>query len=606
MKLKTLTFSKRTAFLRFFLLIAVFLVSFYYSSGLILFDSPVNRSFSLVELIAVTVILTVITSLYFYIEYREKGLVHNYYLLGALGLLFIVNTITTFFFKSPHEFDYVSPLGDPIHGTFTINIYDKVQYVFRFIGILLVSYLTIVVMPQKIKTDKGIKRIALLYVGVVLILIIISYITKFNDYVSFFNKFSESIDDDSFAIAPLGLHKNTYGYLIVLAIFSTLLVHLNDKKWYWLVLVGYLYLNLLFSLCKAGIVIATFGVLAYLISRFFLTYKEHKKMNYIVLAAFLGFALILFSLYLLGNRLGDSNLLHKISKGINNIFTERSSTITTRTYIWDNVNSIISSTSIVFGCGYGLFGDLLHAYNMSSDVTKWINNTHQAHNAWLQYLGNGGIITLLIALAVIGIYVYAIIKIMKNHKSLAIWSLILLVSSIAYSLVENYPLFLGSTTEMMYLNVLLFVPVMQKFIRENKFIKVNDEDEKVEVGQVERKSIYTFIAPIVGCISGIGIALAIKVHLLFLLFLTTIIIYYVIMLILNKKNWALIKKQSALLFATLLISFIGCFVLINSMIFAIAYAIAWTLIILFIAISLPCLSKIYYTEPLMNRLDNLI
>ena len=252
------------------MLIAVFLVSFYYSSGLILFDSPVNRSFSLVELIAVTVILTVITSLYFYIEYREKGLVHNYYLLGALGLLFIVNTITTFFFKSPHEFDYVSPLGDPIHGTFTINIYDKVQYVFRFIGILLVSYLTIVVMPQKIKTDKGIKRIALLYVGVVLILIIISYITKFNDYVSFFNKFSESIDDDSFAIAPLGLHKNTYGYLIVLAIFSTLLVHLNDKKWYWLVLVGYLYLNLLFSLCKAGIVIATFGVLAYLISRFFL------------------------------------------------------------------------------------------------------------------------------------------------------------------------------------------------------------------------------------------------------------------------------------------------------------------------------------------------
>ena len=606
MTVKTLTYTNKTAFLRFFLLVFFSLVCCYFASGIAIFDAQPNRGLSLNEFIIFAAILAVTGFAYFFIEYKRKGIIHNYYLLGGLGVLFIVNTITTLVFKSPHNFSLVTPLGDTVEGVFEIDITQKIIYLARFFAVLLMSYLTIVVYPQKIKTDKGIKLIAWMMILLAFILIFISYFTNFKDYISFFNKFAESINDDSFAISPLGLHKNTYGYLLVLAIFCALLLHVKEQKWYPYLFVGIIYLHLIFSFCKAGILIATVGVLAYLTARFFLSLKEHKKMNLITLGCFAGLFVLVFALYLIGNQMAETTILNKLSTGINNILFKRNSTITTRSYIWNNAINIAKSTSLVFGCGFGLFGDLLFAYNTASDTTRWINSTHQAHNAWLQYLGNGGIITLVIAAAIIGIFVYACIKIMKNHKSLAIWALILLTCSIGYSLVENYPLFLGTSSEMMCFNALLFIPVMQVYLRENKFIQINDEKEMMPSEPINRNCVFTFISPFVGALTAFGIAAAIKLNLLFLLFLLAPCVYLALILTIKKGDWKITLKQGLLLLITLVVAFVTCYFTFDALIMAIVVIIVVALNATVYAAFLPSLSQYYNSNELMNKINALV
>ena len=136
-------------------LIAALLLGFYLSSGIILFQNPVDDPIPLNVFIIGFVLYVLFLGLLFFFNSFERNHIKFFLPLAvALGVIFAINIITTSIFKNTTEFTLISIDSQEYHGTYFVTNSEKFKYILQFFVMCMNVYLGLVVIPQMIKKQK--------------------------------------------------------------------------------------------------------------------------------------------------------------------------------------------------------------------------------------------------------------------------------------------------------------------------------------------------------------------------------------------------------------------------------------------------------------------
>lgn len=446
---------RKLEIVNYILLVICFAVGFYLAAGMYIFSKTPEEDIRLWALIAGPIILLLSLGALLFINIKNKRYKPNHILIGLLGLVFVAGLFTIIFIKDRGIYQYPGADGNPCEFEYHITPILRFTYIVELFAYLVTGFMVFDIVHQVVDGRKLLKLACYFILIVVGVLTIISYIKDFQKYIEVI-KYLTKGEIYVNAVASVFESKNNYAYVLTLAIFASLILHYHDKKWYWLAICGFVYLNMFFTLCKWLLFLDAIAILAYLAYRFFASYKENKKRNLITLAAIAGSLVILSSglitILAVNNKL--DSLIELITKQ-NDV-----DTLDARLWIWKRAVLAIENGNWITGAGFNLFGQLLFRYNTYDVVTQFANNTRSAHNGYLQYIGDGGIILLLVALIIAGMLIYLCIKNMKIDRDLMVISLIILVFSLIYMIIESGTIFLPRSMENAALTVLATLPIL--------------------------------------------------------------------------------------------------------------------------------------------------
>ena len=241
---------------------------------------------------------------------------------------------------------------------------------------------------------------------------IISYATETTKYFELLKHLTDG-ENYKYVVYSAYVNKNNYAFLLSLAIISTLYLHYYYRKWWLFIASGFIYLNMVFTLSKALLVLDVLLVFAYLVYIYVLTEKEKKTRNACI-AGGAGAVILALSIVAIV-------LLAKSNQNNGGY-----SSIETRSWIWQRSFETINNTNWVSGAGYKIFGDLLLRYNTSDPITLPVNNTSLAHNMIIESFGNGGILLFLVTISIFGMCIYMNVKNLKINRDLSVISFILI------------------------------------------------------------------------------------------------------------------------------------------------------------------------------------
>lgn len=454
------------------LIYIMLLLFMYYWENISMLDfvNP-TRGFVLGEVILFFLGIIMITGVYFYLEKRRNGLKINYFLLFLLAGIFIYATIVILCIPGQKTFTVVNKLDPSVIyiGTLNTSVEKRVYYIFFAFIALLFSYLFVDVFPKKYHFAKILNLGFYIACVVATICMIYSYIVEFNAYVGFIkNLLGNSVDYET-TVHSWWNNRSNYSVFLLFMIFYALYVHHTNGKWWLYLVVGFLFVNLIFTLSKTNIPLAAILIVGYLIARFFLTYKENKKRNLIALSIIGGLIVIGLGMFVVLYFVGPlSEKLHQVMQSLFTSHDGINNTIQTRVWIWEHVVDILNNSSWVFGAGFGYFNDLLGEYNAYDYMTVGHNPTNMPHNFFLQVLGEGGAIYLAFVIFVFVLFIYYLVKIAKNHKSLVALESIFFVVMLVHLMLESSGPFVHSlpSVEGIIFCFLLWTPVYSTYYHE--------------------------------------------------------------------------------------------------------------------------------------------
>ena len=481
-------------------LIAALLLGFYLSSGIILFQNPVDDPIPLNVFIIGFVLYVLFLGLLFFFNSFERNRIKFFLPLAvALGVIFAINIITTSIFKNTTEFTLISIDSQEYHGTYFVTNSEKFKYILQFFVMCMNVYLGLVVIPQMIKRQKTLKTFIYIYIGFVVLLTLISYITEYQKYYNFFFNFTPQSVDGS-TISPLGLYKNTFGFLLTLQVFSFIYLHNDNRKWYFILMMFVALFNILIILCKLGLIISSLAIAIYLIYLLVDTWKNNPKRNMIIAIA-TGGTIVLVGGAVLILALTKNPVITVIFNKVSKLFETKENTFFTRTLIWKNCFTIVSThNAYLFGCGYGVTGGLLYEYN-TIDLSVYYNHTTHAHNVWIEYYSYGGIFLVVFSTLLTAFLIYAIVKVWKKNRKIAFFSALLILCSLIYGGFENYPIFFARSFESTLLGYMIIIPLMiEYYALDNE--KIVEEKDNVDIFN----SILACLAPIMGSLLTVSVA----------------------------------------------------------------------------------------------------
>ena len=461
-------FSSRNKTLTVICLFFSFLVGLYLISDVFFFSPNYERNTPVIYFIGLGVFALTTAGLFFFNNRSKEPIKENLYFGIGLSALVLINILCVLTFKKHIDFSLVGIDGETYSGSYDVTAFERVKYIFNFSIIVLFVYQLFIYYPCITKDDTMMLLFVFTIIGVVATITLISYITEYQKYSDFVTHFLTH-GSYNFVLNPLGLHKNTYGFLLTLQIFCLIYLFNKFKKWYIWPIVLFAYLNMIFTLCKAGLIISFVVVLAYLVYLFVTTFNANKKRSYIVLAICGALVLVLSVLFILSFALPNSFL----GKAKDNIFLmfkmgESMNTVNSRTLIWYNSFAILNSpvqhflNNYIFGCGNGTFGGLLRQYNLADPNVASFNESSQAHNAWIQTLCEGGALRVTALLGLV-VYLFMInVNNWKTNRDLSFYSFVLLTAALAYGMLENYPIVFAPSGETTALSFLIVVPIIHQ------------------------------------------------------------------------------------------------------------------------------------------------
>ena len=551
-------FSNKLKFPVFISLVLSFLVGLYLTADINFLSGQIKELPTYLFFVILGVFAILVFGLFFLNQKSEKPIKQNFVLGVSLSLLVIANVVATLIFKAHTDFSLIGVDGETYAGSYDVEIVDKIKYIIKFAIVCFIVYQIFVFFPQMGKDQRIAIMFAYIVITIVAIITIISYATEYQKYYDFVYHFKNH-GSYNFVLTPLGLHKNTYGFLLTLQIFCMLFLFSRKHQWYWIGIIAFVYINLIFTLCKAGLILSLVAVIAYLLYLLVISWKNNIKRSIIIVSIIGGIIAVGLILLLLSYVLPGS-FLEKVRNDIYMLFNVGQNTIYTRSLIWKNCFAILQSCGGYFiGCGFGVFGGLLKQYNLADPNVSWFNDTAQAHNAWIEYLCNGGALQVIIVLAILVMFIKVCIKTFKKDRNLTIFTFILLICGLLYGLFENYPLLLAPTAESIAMTFLLFVPMM------SKYYSLEQEERKCEL--VERDSLAVFmlfLSPILGLafISPIFYLILTNGNMLWLIAISalaalTFVFFPVIYLYVKKAEHPWKKYASEYLFNSIIMFFIS-------------------------------------------------
>ena len=363
---------------------------------------------------------------------------------SVLFSLVLINIITILVQPTFHVENVIvrySETDPSLVGTIeTLNLYvsltHKVIFCFEVVSAAMCIYIGLFVLPRRFTSVSFIKYLGYLLFAFLFVLIIYGYISDFRNYIGFF-KYALNIERPEgvyiydFAVQSFILHRNAYGMMMMVGVIFAYICHECKQKWYFYLLAAFFYVNMIFSLCKTGLLISAIITLVYVFYRLIITYKEHKKRNKIAIISII--SVIVISAIILGTAyISKGKILGKLYDLIKSI-TGGGQSLDTRSYIWDNSYQLLQSGWWVLGRGFGAFNTMLMPMNIASHNDP----VFPSHSSYIGLLAEGGILFLVAYLALLGYAGYVIFKSFKKAPGLTLTVSLGVFSFVMYSFIET-------------------------------------------------------------------------------------------------------------------------------------------------------------------------
>ncbi|MBO4668181.1 MAG: hypothetical protein J5666_08690 [Bacilli bacterium] len=423
-----------------FLPFAIFLI---FGQLFMQFQNPNDVALPLWAGIVCLAVMVICWGYYLYLEVYLSKDKYNLYIAGAFFTLLLINIITIIAQPSlVHENviiryreDNPELVGQITEAIIQVSDVHKFMFIGELVGTIVFIYIGLFVFPRRFKSLLFIKYLGYGLFALLFVMIIYGYIADFDKYVAFFKHILniDRTDPDIYhkTVTSFIIHRNAYGMCMMLGIIFCFINHAIEKKWFYYLFMGIFYINMIFSLCKTGLLVSIILIIIYVVYRLIVTYKENKKRNtiaLIVMGSIFALAILAFGVSYLskGKVLGFIyEIVNSMSKG--------GQTLDFRNYIWDNTYQLLRDGNWLVGRGFGVINLLLQPMNIASHEEK----VFPTHSAYVGLLAEGGILFLLAFLALlvyVGVIAYRCFK--KNPGlTLAIYSGAL--AFIIYSFIET-------------------------------------------------------------------------------------------------------------------------------------------------------------------------
>ncbi len=459
---------RRILFTNWLIYIFLALIMYFWENVAILDFSNPFRPFTLSEIILFFLGLVLVTTIYLFIEKKRNHFKPNYVILFLCVGIFIYSLIVILVTPSVKTFDFADRFNPEIiyHGVFLVTAEKKTYYIFFAFLSLLVCYLTLDLFPKKIAFLKVFDIGFYLAATVTLVCMIFSYIVEWDQYVTIITNFNQGIIKEYiYSVKSFFNNRSNYSMLLLFMIFYCLLVHYSHQKWWWLyVIAAFIFVNLCFTTSKTNIPLGFFLIIGYLLARFIITFKGHKKRNIIAASSITLFLIAcVVTFVILYNCSPISENLHK---SMEELFKVSKGTVESRQFIWKACVDILNNSNWLLGAGFGLFNDLLREYMA---FNNYDSPTNMPHNYFLQVLGEGGVIYLAFIIFTLVLLIIFMVKIAKKHTSLVVLESLFLVTFIVHGLLEaNGPIAHSlPSVEGVFYTYLLYVPIFSIYYHES-------------------------------------------------------------------------------------------------------------------------------------------
>ena len=322
-------------------------------------------------------------------------------------------------------------VGGVYEVTYDISGSHRLFFAFATLCIPTIYFILLTLLPKRITSMNF-----LVFCGICVFIFLFfiagySYIFEASKYVAFIKAFLAGDSKTMYEVAPISLltHRVPYGVCMMLGFMFSLILHTITKKKYWFIFTAFTYINIFFTWTKTSLLLATFIFVVYIILLLLESFKEHKKRNTIIFVSGAGVVFLVGVLTLI------SVLTHGAFLSPLNYMVEtftKAETLTTRSYIWGNINTLLSNGWIWIGRGFGTYNSMLFPMNILNDDVVC-----PSHSSYYAVLGQGGIFTLICFLAAYIYYGYIFVKCFKINKHMTMQLSVGFLVFVLYSFTEG-------------------------------------------------------------------------------------------------------------------------------------------------------------------------
>ena len=424
-----------------FLPFAIFLI---FGQLFMQFQNPNDVALPQWAMIVCLVVMIGCWGYYLYLEVYLSKEKYNLYIAGAFLFLLLLNIITiaiqprfaveNVIIRDASE-EHKELIGTTTQALLYVSDIHKFIFSCELIGAISFIYIGLFVFPRRFTSLSFIKYLGYALFVFLLVLIIYGYIADFDKYVAFFKHVLniDRTDPDIYhkTVVSFIIHRNAYGMCMMLGIIFAFINHSIEKKWLYYLFAGFFFVNMIFSLCKTGLIISALIIVLYIFYRLIATFKENKKRNLILLVCFSGIALILIGVIGL-SYVTEGKVFGSLYNAIKDLVGGGQS-LDYRSFIWDNSFQLIRNGYWLIGRGFGTFNLMLQPMNIASHGEK----VFPSHSAYLGLLAEGGILFLLAYIALLGYSAYIAYKCYKKNPELTLTFSLGAISFILYSFIET-------------------------------------------------------------------------------------------------------------------------------------------------------------------------
>lgn len=412
------------------------------------FPNPDDVALKLWAIIPLFIVVLGCWGGYLYLEYKRGNAPKTYItwifvflaIIGMLGVaiqpeLFSENVFVRMVNDTNKEmYGDTIQIGDLINVHFVISPTHRIFFIFDILLILMFIYEGLFIFPKRFTGISFIKYLGYTLIVFCFSLMVFSYITEGSNYIPYIKSLIGQGDGvtpiQELAMKSYIIHRNAYGMCLMLGIIFCYVNHTIERKWWYFLIAIILYINMIFTYCKTGIMITTLISAIYVLYYLVVSYQDYPNRNRIILiciGAAAGIAILLVGV----SYFSKGKVLSPIYKIIEMVLG--TNTLDTRTYIWDNSFQLLASNPlyIFVGRGFGLYNEMLLPMNTVNGDAVF-----PAHSAYVGLLSEGGIFYLLGYLCLLGYSVNIAIKAYKKSPQLTVSLSLAALTFIIYCFIE--------------------------------------------------------------------------------------------------------------------------------------------------------------------------
>lgn len=336
---------------------------------------------------------------------------------------------------------------------------DRTYYLLIGFAFGLIPYFFFYLIPRKILNRRYMNILLYIVIGAATLCILLSFIVEWRNYAGMIsNRF---VDIEQYALQSILGQKNNFGRMLLFGIFASILLRIRKKDARWILFFIPFYLFMLLTFSKLSIVVATITILAYFVIRLVMIAKKNRD-NLVITLMIVGLVVILSPLLIVSIARSESGLLFQIKNAFVKFGESTQTTFSSRLIIWRCAFDLLKPYQYIFGFGIGPFDFALHnTYVPVAPEWEYLPGIWQAHNAYVEFIGRGGIVLLGIYIFLCGYLVNIALKLRKKTPWLSFATIAYLVITLLMGIVE--PVYICGDDRILCLSLVTVLPIMSEY-----------------------------------------------------------------------------------------------------------------------------------------------